>query len=74
MLDPLVDRILKVAGGRPARITMGTALLALLIRLDGSSAVTFLVTIPVMLPLYRRAGMDPRVLACTASLAAGVNF
>jgi citrate-Mg2+:H+ or citrate-Ca2+:H+ symporter, CitMHS family len=36
--------------------------------------VTFLVTIPVMLPVYQRLGMDPRVLACAASLAAGVNF
>jgi CitMHS family citrate-Mg2+:H+ or citrate-Ca2+:H+ symporter len=36
--------------------------------------VTFLVTIPAMLPLYERLGMDRRVLACAASLAAGVNF
>ena len=27
-----------------------------------------------MLPLYQRLGMDPRVLACAASMAAGVNF
>jgi CitMHS family citrate-Mg2+:H+ or citrate-Ca2+:H+ symporter len=27
-----------------------------------------------MLPLYDRLGMDKRVLACAASLAAGVNF
>jgi CitMHS family citrate-Mg2+:H+ or citrate-Ca2+:H+ symporter len=53
---------------------MGTALLALLVHLDGSGAVTFLVTIPVMLPLYERLGMDKRVLACAVSLAAGVNF
>jgi CitMHS family citrate-Mg2+:H+ or citrate-Ca2+:H+ symporter len=53
---------------------MGTALLSLLVHLDGSGAVTFLVTIPVMLPVYERLGMDRRVLACSASLAAGVNF
>jgi len=53
---------------------VGTALLALLIHLDGSGAVTFLITIPIMLPLYERLGMDRRVLACAASLAAGVNF
>ena len=53
---------------------MGTTLLALLVHLDGSGAVTFLVTIPAMLPLYERLGMDKRVLACAASMAAGVNF
>lgn len=74
MLDPIIDRILRTAGSSPTRIVMGTSLLALLVHLDGSGAVTFLVTIPVMLPLYDRLGMDKRVLACAASLAAGVNF
>lgn len=74
MLDPLIDKILRVMGASPPRIVVGTALLALLVHLDGSGAVTFLVTVPVMLPVYRRLGMDPRILACAASLAAGVNF
>ncbi len=74
MLDPIIDRILATVGSSPPRIVVGTALLALLVHLDGSGAVTFLVTIPVMLPLYERLGMDRRVLACAASLAAGVNF
>ena len=74
MLDPIVDRILAAVGTRPTRIVMGSALLALLVHLDGSGAVTFLVTIPAMLPLYERLRMDKRVLACVASLAAGVNF
>ncbi|MCJ2010950.1 CitMHS family transporter [Methylobacterium sp. J-076] len=74
MLDPIVDRILATVGTRPTRIVPGTALLALLIHLDGSGAVTFLITIPAMLPLYDRVGIDRRVLACAASMAAGVNF
>ena len=53
---------------------MGSALLALLVHLDGSGAVTFLVTIPAMLPLYERLGIDKRILAAVASMAAGVNF
>jgi len=74
MLDPIIDRILRTVGTRPTRIVMGTTLLALLIHLDGSGAVTFLITIPAMLPLYDRLGLDRRILACAASLAAGVNF
>ena len=74
MLDPVISGILRVVGSRPSRIVPGTALLALLIHLDGSGAVTFLVTIPAMLPLYTRLGIDRRILACVASLAAGVNF
>ncbi|MDX2031545.1 MAG: citrate:proton symporter [Blastocatellia bacterium] len=74
MLDPIIDRILRAVGNRPTRIVVGTALLALLIHLDGSGAVTFLITIPALLPLYERLRMDKRVLACAASMAAGVNF
>ena len=74
MLQPLITWLLRVVGRRPSRIVPGTALLALLVHLDGSGAVTFLVTIPALLPLYEELGIDRRVLACVASLAAGVNF
>jgi len=74
LLAPIVRGVLRMVGERPTRITIGTAMLALLIHLDGSGAVCFLVTIPALRPLYDRLGMDRRVLACTASLAAGVNF
>ena len=74
MMDPIIERILRAIGCRPTRIVMGTALLALIIHLDGSGAVTFLITVPAMLPLYDRLGMDRRILALAASLSAGVNF
>jgi CitMHS family citrate-Mg2+:H+ or citrate-Ca2+:H+ symporter len=74
MLDPIISAILRRVGLHPARITCGTVLLAGLVHLDGSGAVCFLVTIPAMLPLYERLGMDKRILALCASLAAGVNF
>jgi CitMHS family citrate-Mg2+:H+ or citrate-Ca2+:H+ symporter len=74
LLDPGIDRILRAIGTRPTRVVVGTALLALVVHLDGSGAVTFLVTVPAVRPLYERLDMDRRVLACAASLAAGVNF
>jgi len=74
LLDPVVSRILRSVGSDPTRIVIGTALLALLVHLDGSGAVTFLVTVPALLPLYERLRMDRRILACVASMAAGVNF
>jgi CitMHS family citrate-Mg2+:H+ or citrate-Ca2+:H+ symporter len=74
MLKPFIGWLLRVIGRKPTRIVPGTALLALLVHLDGSGAVTFLVTIPAVLPLYDELGIDRRVLACVASMAAGVNF
>ncbi len=74
MLDPIINRILLMMRGRPTRILTGTALLALLIHLDGSGAVCFLITVPAMLPVFDRLKMDKRLLTCMAALAAGVNF
>ncbi len=74
MLQPFITWLLKAIGRRPSRIVPGTALLALLVHLDGSGAVAFLVTIPAVLPLYKELGIDRRILACVVSMAAGVNF
>jgi CitMHS family citrate-Mg2+:H+ or citrate-Ca2+:H+ symporter len=74
MMEPFIGWLLRVIGRKPARIVPGTALLALLVHLDGSGAVTFLVTIPAVLALYKEIGIDRRILACVVSMAAGVNF
>ena len=72
LFDPVIDRVLRAVGGRPAWIVPGTALLAALVHLDGSGAVTFLIVVPTLLPLYVKLGMDRRLLACSAAMAAGV--
>ena len=74
MMAPLIHAILRAMGKSPTRIVPGTFLLALLVHLDGSGAVVFLVVIPALLPLYEELGIDRRILACAASMAAGVNF
>ncbi len=74
MIAPLIHLILRTIGKRPSRIVPGTLFLALLLHLDGSGAVVFLIALPALLPLYEEVGIDLRVLACAASLAAGINF
>lgn len=74
LFDPIINKILKSVGTSPPKILMGTALLALLIHLDGSGAVCFLITIPAMLPIYERLKIDKRLLCLMVSLAAGVNY
>lgn len=73
LFDPVIKRLVKMVGNRPAHVALGTAVLAALVHLDGSGAVTFLIVIPAFAPIYDRLGMDRRVLACAASMAAGVN-
>ena len=69
--EPVIRRLLRAAGDDPARIAVVTALLAMLVHLDGSGAVTFLITVPAMLPLYDALGMRRTTLATIVALAAG---
>jgi CitMHS family citrate-Mg2+:H+ or citrate-Ca2+:H+ symporter len=72
LFDPLVRRILRLVKGDPMKIVMGTALLALLISLDGDGSTTYMITVSAMLPLYRRLGMNALNMTCVTILAGGV--
>lgn len=71
MFEPIIKKILQIVGKNPVKIVVGTAVLAMLVHLDGSGAVTFLITIPAMLPLYEKLGMKKTVLATVVALSAG---
>jgi CitMHS family citrate-Mg2+:H+ or citrate-Ca2+:H+ symporter len=72
LFDPAVRRVVRWAGGDPLKITVGTAVLTLLVALDGDGASTFLIMVSAMLPIYRRLGMRPLVLTAVICLGAGV--
>lgn len=69
--QPIIGMLLKFAGNDPTKISLATAVLAMLVHLDGSGAVTFLVVIPAMVPIYDQLGMRRITLACIVALAAG---
>ncbi|RLL43888.1 citrate transporter [Oceanobacillus piezotolerans] len=72
VFDPIINTILKVVKGDPVKIAVGTAVLALFISLDGDGTTTYMITISAMLPLYKRIGMKPLILAGIAVSASGV--
>ncbi|MCH6471029.1 CitMHS family transporter [Sinomonas terrae] len=71
LFDPLVKFILRKLGNDPAKVVMGTALLAAAVSLDGDGSTTFILTTAAMLPVYLRLGLSPVVLTCVAGLANG---
>ena len=71
LFDPLVRLILRATGNDPAKVVLGTALLAGAVSLDGDGSTTFIVTTAAMLPIYLRLGMSPVVLTCVAGLING---
>ena len=72
VFDPMIKAIVRVVHGDPVRILVGSALLALVVSLDGDGATTYMITTAAMLPLYRHMKMDVRMLACVVIMAGGV--
>jgi len=73
LFDPLVRAIVRVVHGDPVRIVVGSAVLALLVSLDGDGSTTYLICCTAMVPLYRRMGLNPLILACLLMLACGIT-
>ena len=72
LFDPLIRLILRLVGNSPARLAVGTAVLAGMVSLDGDGSTTFIITVSALLPIYLRLGMSPVVLTTVACLANGV--
>jgi citrate-Mg2+:H+ or citrate-Ca2+:H+ symporter, CitMHS family len=71
LFRPVVARVTRAVGSDPLKVVVGTAVIATVAHLDGAGASTFMVTVPSLLPLYRRLRMDPLTLTCTTAMAAG---
>src|SRR5699024_5116075 len=62
LFDPLNNKMVQVTQGNVITISIGTVIIAAVAHLDGSGASTFLITIPALLPLYKRMKMNPYLL------------
>jgi len=72
LFDPLVGALLKVVDGDPVRIIVGTVVLATVVSLDGDGSTTYMITVAAMLPLYKRVGLNPLIMACLIMLSSGL--
>ncbi|PLR44363.1 CitMHS family transporter [Chimaeribacter arupi] len=72
LFDPLVRAILRVVRGDPLKVLMGTAILTLLVSLDGDSSTTYMIAVAAFLPLYRKLGMNVLAMTCLINLASGI--
>ncbi|AHD22827.1 MULTISPECIES: CitMHS family transporter [Rhodococcus] len=69
LFDPLVRLILRLVRDDPARLVIGTAVLAMVVSLDGDGSTTFIITTSALLPLYLKLKVSPVVLTVVAGLA-----
>ncbi len=72
LFEPMIGKILGFVKGDPLKVVMATAIITILVGLDGDGSSTFMISVSAMLPLYMKLGMNRLVLACVVGLAAGV--
>nr|WP_305775340.1 citrate:proton symporter [Psychrobacillus sp. OK028] len=72
LFDPLIQKMLKVVEGDPLKIVVGTALISMLVALDGDGTTTHMITISAMLPLFLRIGINPLILGTISMLSVSV--
>mgnify|MGYP003586421698 FL=1 len=72
LFDPSVKFILKLVKGDPLKVVMGTITLTIIVSLDGDGSTTYMICVAAMLPLYKRLGMSPLIMAALMMLASGI--
>lgn len=70
MFDKIIGALMKKVGNNVVGVTLMTCLIAIIGHLDGGGASTFLITIPAMLPVYKRLHMrrETLLLICVTSM------
>ena len=72
LFDGLVRFILKLVKGDPLKVLVGTAVLTMLVSLDGDSSTTYMIACAAFLPLYQRLGMSVLGMTCLVNIASGI--
>ncbi|BAQ09377.1 magnesium citrate secondary transporter [Bacillus sp. OxB-1] len=72
LFDPLINRMIAISRGNVIAVAVATVIIAAIAHLDGSGASTFLITIPALLPLYKRLKMNPYLLLMLVGTAASI--
>ncbi len=72
MFNPLITRMVKLSKGNVILVAMATVTIGAIAHLDGSGASTFLITIPALLPLYKKLNMSPYMLVMLVGMSASI--
>ena len=72
LFDKLVDGLVKKAGKNITLILIFTSVIAMIAHIDGAAAATYLITIPTMLPIYKKMHIRPTVLLLLCGAATGI--
>ena len=71
LFDPVVSAIIRYVKGDPLKVIMGTALLTMIVHLDGDGTATFMIVMSAFLPIYRQLNINKLILPGIVALSVG---
>ncbi|WP_070884296.1 citrate transporter [Pseudomonas sp. D2-3] len=72
LFRPIIGFLVKLTRGNVIAVAVATAIIGMLAHLDGAGATTFLLTIPALLPLYKKLRMSPYLMLMLLATGAGI--
>lgn len=72
MFNLLITKMVRLSRGNVILVSMATVIIGAIAHLDGSGASTFLITIPALLPLYKKLNMSPYMLVMLIGMSASI--
>lgn len=72
MFDRIINKLVSKVGNNVVGVAVMSCIISMIAHLDGGGASTFLITIPAMLPIYKKLHMRPTTLLLICVTAMGV--
>jgi citrate-Mg2+:H+ or citrate-Ca2+:H+ symporter, CitMHS family len=71
LFDPVIAVIIRSVKGDPLKVIMGTAILTMIVHLDGDGTATFMIVLSAFLPIYRQLRINRLILPGIVALSVG---
>ncbi|WP_460982129.1 CitMHS family transporter [Spirosoma fluminis] len=71
LFDPVIGAILRYVKGDPLKVILGTAILTMVVHLDGDGTATFMIVMSAFLPIYRQLRINKLILPGIVALSVG---
>lgn len=71
LFDPVIAAIIKSVKGDPLKVIIGTAILTMIVHLDGDGTATFMIVLSAFLPIYKQLKINRLILSSIVALSVG---
>ncbi|RYU97092.1 CitMHS family transporter [Emticicia agri] len=71
LFDPVIAFIIRSVKGDPLKVILGTAILTMIVHLDGDGTATFMIVLSAFLPIYKQLKINRLILSGIVALSVG---